>query len=471
MLWEELLLHTLRGPMMLIAMLPLVASTGTWQYLASSWSAYDVTRAAALTPDTTRLPNVAVVAIDDAGYQGYFGARSPIDRDRAAALLAVVDRHAPDAKRIVLDLDLSPVPGQAAGQHTLDQLFLANPQRWVLAAVDAGTPEDIANLRQWRQSLCAQGLSFGLPYIPNEFGYPKLTHQYVGGLADAALAAPGTCADPAVPFVQKLMPMSPHVLASGLTIPFNGDLEALGQVLDMVRPEWIVVGGAWGQTDIFGSPFGDRFGVNVHLAALAGGLTDEREASHFVAVCVALLFVTLCSVVLRYTSILFAEVLAAPTPHMVGHRYFLTSIQPIVFVFVVLALIAAMAQLAAVLRAHAGYWVPTSYSATMVLAYLLLKWNWGQVAVDAHLSLRHVWHEVVSHPIQMELKSLAASYAVLRLGNDRIAWGVNAGELGIGRVRAAAEGALALLGLLMQTLFPVGSLLYAATVSTTGGGH
>jgi hypothetical protein len=423
--------------------------------------AHDVKRAAYWSHTDAASPRVLVVAIDDAGYQDYFSAKSPIDRDRAKQLLQTVAGHAPKAKRIVLDLDLSPVPGQVAGQKALDDFFLTAPQRWVLAAVNSGSEKDIAEQKIWRSQLCQKGISFGLPYLPNEFGYPRLTHQYQGGLADMALQPAGQCADPAASYRQKAMPLSPGMLQTGLVIPFNGDLKALGDVLDAVEPDWVVVGGAWGSTDIFATPFGDRFGVQVHAAALAGAMEDQRVAPHLLQLMVAWLFVGMASILLGYTTLNLGRWFTPVTDEMAGHRFFVLSVLPLVFTLTVLGLLLALSEVLSVLHARTGYWIPSSVVGCTALAAMFMSWNWGKGVARKHLSLKEAWIKVVSLPIKQDIQSIATSFKVVRLGPQPQAWGVGLRDAQISRKRAAFEGFFALVSLIMQTIAPLGSVMYA----------
>lgn len=454
---EEILVNYLRGPLIVIALTPVIASTGAWQYFANTWSGIDQRLAAKWSAHLERMPNIAVVGIDDTAYHGFFQAKSPIDRQRTAELLSVIDAHAKSAKRITIDLELSPMPGQEAAQLQLDEVFLRNPQRWVLAAVNAGSEQDIALQRQWRQGLCAKGVSFGLPYIPTEFGYPKLSQQYVNGLADMSLQPPGTCADPADPFEQKAMLLAPAILDSAVMIPFSGDLEMLGMILDQIDPEWIFIGGAWGQYDIYGTPFGDRFGVQIHLAALAGELSHEREASTPVQLLMAFAFVTLCTITLKRMDVFFDRWLKPPTPQMVGHRFYLERMQPIQFIAIVFVMLWLMAESLALLRAYTGFWMPSSIIACTTMASILLNWNWGQVKIVAHDDFHHMWQAIVRDPIRADMRSMATAGRVVFGADPKLAWG---GADGVGRGRAAAEGLFALLSVLMQTIAPLGMLIY-----------
>jgi len=453
--------HTIRGSLLIGGVVLLLSNTGAWQYFSSSMLAHDVKRAAYWSQTDANSPRVLVVAIDDAGYQDYFSAKSPIDRERARMLLQTVSDHAPKAKRILLDLDLSPVPGQAAGQKALDDFFLTNPQRWVLAAVNSGSEKDVAEQKVWRIQLCEKGISFGLPYLPNEFGYPRLTHQYQSGLADVALQPAGRCAEPSTSYRQKAMPLSPTMLQTGMVIPFNGDLKALGDVLDAVDPDWVVVGGAWGSTDIFATPFGDRFGVQVHAAALAGAIENQRIAPHVLQLIVAWLFVGLASISLGYVTQNLSRWFTPKTDAMAGHKFFVLNVVPLVFTLLILGMLLALSEGLSMLHARTGYWIPSSVVGCTALVSLLMVWDWGKGVAGKHSNLKETWARVVRQPVQQDVQSIATALKVLRLGPQNQAWGVGPNDTQISRRRATFEGFFALVSLTIQTVAPLGSVIYA----------
>lgn len=459
--FDYLFVHTIRGSLLIGGVVLLLSNTGAWQYFASSMLAHDIKRAAQWSHSDAAGPRVVVVAIDDAGYQDYFSAKSPIDRDRAKQLLQTISDRAPKAQRIALDLDLSPVPGQAVGQKALDDFFLTTPNRWVLAAVNSGSEKDIAEQKTWRAQLCQKGISFGLPYLPNEFGYPRLTHQYQNGLADMALQSAGRCAEPSDSFKQKVMPVSPTMLQTGLVIPFNGNLMALGDMLDAIEPDWVVVGGAWGSTDIFATPFGDRFGVQVHAAALAGSIEQQRVAPHLLQLMVAWLFVGLASVLLGYVTLNLGRWFTPATEAMAGHRFFVLSILPLVFILSVLGMLFALSEVLSVLHARTGYWIPSSVVGCTALVSMFLVWNWGKGVARAHVSLKEAWIKLVSLPVKQDIQSFATAFKVVCHGPQPQAWGVGPSNAPISRKRAAFEGFFALVSLIMQTIAPLASVIYA----------
>jgi hypothetical protein len=259
------------------------------------------------------------------------------------------------------------------------------------------------------------------------------------------------------------MPVSPTMLQTGLVIPFSGNLKALGEMLDAVEPDWVVVGGAWGSTDIFATPFGDRFGVQVHAAALAGSMERQRVAPHWLQLMVAWFFVGLSSVLLGYVSLNLGRWFTPSTVAMVGHSFFVSNVLPLVFTLSVLALMFALSEVLSVLHAQTGYWIPSSVVGSTALISLLLVWNWGTGVARKHLSFRETWYKLVGLPIKKDMQSIHTAFKVMRLGRQPLAWGVVPGDTPISRKRAAFEGFFAFVSLIMQTLAPLASVMYAVS--------
>lgn len=451
-----------RGSVLVIGVSLLISNTGAWRFFTSSFLAHDLSRTAHWTKTELQPQKVVVVAIDDEGYQGYFSAKSPLDRKQMTQLLKTVASSAPNAQRITLDLDLSPVPTQPAGQKLLDAYILQNPKLWVLPAVNSGSEADKAEQKNWRSQLCSKGISFGLPYVPNEFGYPKLIHQYQGGLAEMSLLPAGRCADPTDEFIQKVMPLSPTTLSAGLVVPFNGDLKALAEILRAVDPDWVVVGGAWGNTDVFATPFGDRFGVQVHAAALSGALEHQRVAPYWLQLLAAWIFVGILSVVLSYTAQAFGRWFKPVTEQMTGHRFFLQTVHPLLFVITTFGLLFLLSEFLSMLHARTGYWLPSGYIAGVGVGTVLFTWNLGRTPTATHGDYRAAWQKVVSTPIKQDFYSMVTAVKVLFSGPRPDNWGTPEGLAPIGRGRALTEGLFSFGSLLVQVVLPFLVSLYFA---------
>lgn len=459
----EGLLESLRSSLLSGGVVLLLSSTGAWQYLASTLAAHDLLRAASWSHSATEGNQPAVILVDDNGYQNFFRAQSPVPREPLHNLLQTVAEHTRAETRITLDIDISPPTDQQVEQQRLEALILQNPAKWVLPAVQSGSPEITAQLRQWREALCARGVVFGLPYVPTEFGYPRLTHQYVNGLADASIPGNRPCADPQAPFVQKSMPLYHRTLSSGMVIPFSGDLESLAMMLDMLDPDAVVVGGAWGQTDIYGTPFGDRYGVMVHAAALAGVMNGENLAANVAQMLVAWVFVALASISLSAMMRLLGRYTSQPASSMAGHEFFNEHLKPFLNTTMVLFLLLLFTEGLSLLHVHTGYWVTSSMVGSITLGTMLLTWDWGRKESYHYTGLGNAWSSKVAEPVLNDIRSL---HQVLLIMTNRIAgWRDGDILIPISRKRALFEGLSALTGLLMQTVFPLLSLLLAIRLS------
>lgn len=455
----EGLLAILRSSLLSGGVVGLMAASGTWQYFSSTLSAYDLQRSAAWAGAVDAVRQPVLVMIDDTGYEKFFNAQSPVSRERVLALFRTIAEHTPKTTRIVVDIDVSPAMGQEAQQAELDRYVLQQPDRWVLPAVKSGNAETAQRLRQWRSDLCAKGVGFGLPYVPTEFGYPKITHQYQDGLADAGLQPKLPCADPDGGYIQKPLPLQSTAIKSGVVLPFSGDLEMLGQMLEATTPAVVVLGGAWGQTDIYGTPFGDRFGVQIHAAALAGGLNGNRLAPNAIELLVVWVFVSLISTLLGYLSERVNHFDTTQTSSMAGHAFFRERGKPFLFIVLTFGLLMGLSEVLAIAHVNTGLWISSSKVGCITLGTMLLTWDWGRTMPEQYNGFNHAWSEVVAKPIARDLGSMVQSFKILLGQNQR--W-IEAGKpVAISKKKVVFEGVCALVSLLSQTVLPITSLAYA----------
>lgn len=403
---DSLLVHTLRSSMLTGGVVLLASSTGMWQYFASSMHAHDARRAVAYAP-AAQQAKVVVVAIDDAGYNGFFGGASPLNRGRVRQLLEVVAQNTPSAKRVVLDIDLSPGPVANDWQAPLDRFLAQRPDLWTLPVPPAVQGAAGHEPRLWQQAMCTAGVRFGHPMVPTEFGYPKLTHQFQGALTEAAVSAAAVCATSSTGLTLTPVPLAPGLLSSGLVVPFNGDLAQLAEVLRAIDPEWVWVGAAWGSTDIFATPFGDRYGVQVHAASMAGLLQGQRMVPYWVQLLVAWWFLALMTALATHWMPKIQCWMRPTHENMSGHRFFGRAVLPAAFVVCVVIGVLVLSDLFAWLRAHTGIWVPSATITSSVLVYMLIVWVWGREAVRVHEGGHQAWTTLFLKPMREDLSSIA----------------------------------------------------------------
>ncbi len=472
LLWH-VLVSTLRGSLIFGGCMMLVSSTGTWKYLASSFFAHDLQRVVAWEPAEMPPPRVAVVAINDAAYDDYFGGRSPLDRGRLLEVLKALDATAGSAKGIVIDLDLAPLPGQE--QKELFDLFAKNPGRWILAEPVLRPTDDTPTRAAWRTKLCQAGVRMGLPYLPTEFGYVSGSHQYRGSLTDVALDPSFTCnrlkdtvqsaihADGSMGLARYSAPMSGGYIKQGWVVPFDGNLESMKQTVAALQPQWVVMGGMWGTGDILNSPLGERYGVQLHAAALDGQLQGEFQVPYIYQIVAVWVSLTVISFLLTF----FYQIVNAWTSPWFetypGHLFLMKKVWPVLFTALVFLCLLAVSEVLAIVHARWHCWIPTATVAGAVLGYLMLAWNWGMNPMATQRSMSTVARNSALTPLMTDWNSAKAAYLQAWRGNGAVVHDTN--ELPVepvmGRARCVVEGSLALLSLVVQTVLPLASLFFA----------
>jgi hypothetical protein len=438
----------------------LLATSSVGQYFTSTMHAHDLQRSARWATEEAARRQPVVVLIDDAGYESFFSGQSPVSRSRMRELLQTIADNTSRTTRVVLDIDVSPVKGQEVGQAALERMFESMPGRWVLPApkVSAAAGSGGNESAGWRKNLCGHGVGFGLPYVPTEFGYPLPTHQFVNGLADAATQTPIPCADPSLELVRKDMPLQGAMLDTGLVLPFGGDLNQLGELLRSINPPMVFVGGAWGHLDMFGTPFGERYGVQVHAAAAAAALAGEHMASPLEEMVLIWMF---CGFIGALRGLFYEAVdqeRMEALGRLPGHAFWLHTGRPILFFVWVFFLVIGFSEVLAIWHAYTGYWVSTGNVAVFTICSVLMSWGAGRTRPQSHNGIGHAWREVVVQPIRQDAASVR--HALGALSGNRV-WHPPGVAVPLTRWESVREGLLALARLAAETLLPFVSLVYA----------
>lgn len=439
-------LVTMRYSLLTSAATLILSHLGVGKYLISSLEAIDM-RIAAQVESARTDTGVLVVAISDAGFQRYFGGVSPLNQSKLAELLRSVRESAPEARRLLVDLDLSPGPG-VVGAAALETELRLDAKRWVLASAAPATPALAQQQSNWRERLCQAGVSFANPLLPTDFGYVRPTQQYRNSLADVAANKPSHCESATARPELQAATLSPHELNAGIVLAFDGDLQVLQEQIRALSPRWIVIGGNWGHEDVFLTPFGDRFGVQVHAAALASEVQGERQAPYGVQVLVSWLFVSLASFLAARLNQALRGVGWQARQSLPGHRFFDTSVRPAMILSMVLLFAAAMAYALAQFWGRSGIWLPSSMTVLVLLSTVMLAWNWGRDDIPRGGKLSRAWKARFASPVLRELRCLRAAARALAGGARPGVWGR------LSRPRILFELLMTLASLAFQTVLP-----------------
>lgn len=468
---REVLIRTLRGSLLIGGAIMLLSSTGTWKYLASSFSAHDFGRAASVSVQDG-LSSVAVVAISDRAYEQYFSGRSPLDRRKLLDLLKVIDQAAPAAKGVLVDLDLA--PAQGSDQGSLFKYLAERPSRWVLAEPVIKAEDDTPTRKAWREGLCEAGVRLGLPYLPSEFGYVSSSHQFDGALSQVALDSGFNCARLAkllqsggapgaeTKLTRVSAPMSPTFVDRGVVLPFQGDLGELAEMIKAANPQWIVLGGTWGTGDVMNTPMGERYGVQLHAAALEGQLQGRRQAPYVAQLFSAWISLALIGVLLAAVYQVLATAVLPWADKYPGHQFLAQRLWPIAMALLVFACVLLISELLARVHARFGFWLPTATIAGVVFGSVLFVWNWGLNKIVSQKDAGAAWKSTVVTPMLTDWSAMkAAAASAMRPGGGGAGTQDGKSAPGLTRVRAALEFLLAGASLSAQTVLPVATFVAA----------
>lgn len=467
--FAEVLGRSLRGSLLVGGSILLLSKTGLWLYLASSLSAHDLQRSASWDVGNADA-EVVVVGIDDLGYEEYFKGRSPLDRLALRDLLAAIDASTPPQATLVLDLDLS--PGLDEDPGLLSALWKnAAPHRWILASAGLQVPDPLSHQQKWRDSVCGAGVRLGFPYLPSEFGYASSTHQFRGGMTDVFRDATPGCqywreivgssevSEGNLQLKRWAAPMDGPTLRSGVMLPFQGNLAEIKSALSQLAPQVVVVGGVWGPSDVFVTPFGERFGVQLHAASIQGQRLGHRLAPYWVQVLVSWLIVTFLALLFGKLYQSLMRIVAPWKERAPGHRFLVARVWPLAMTVATIFSVLLASELFAFIHARTGFLIPTAAVAFVVLTTMVFTWNWGLNNLQLHESVRQAWYTTFVMPIKEDWQGLCTSWHEMRGTKSSALTGI----VRMSRSRAALEVALCAVSLAVQTILPLSALVLTLT--------
>lgn len=456
-----MLLKSLRASLILFGGIVLLSSTSAWKFMESSFSAHDLVRQAAWTKNIGS--DVLVIGIDDMAYGSYFDGISPLRRDRLETLLRTVQQSAPNAQRILVDLDLAPTAKN--DQSGLATLFSEKPTLWVIADPIRGVADDLPQASAWYDELCRKGVLLGRPYLPTDFGYANSRYQFAESLSQVAISGKSECGKSGISRPQGALQdntlalqripasMSPMYASTGFVLPFHGNLDELAILVKTINPRYIVLGGMWGTGDVLSTPFGDRYGVQLHGAAIDGALKSYRPIPYAFNFLVLWVSISLMTIALSLFKEWLEKMMGNHINGLPGHKFLMEKIWPLIAMTLIFAVLIAMAEVLAFIFSLTGLQVNTAVIAGSILTYMIFIWNFGLGKIVRQQNAPVTWNNMLISPVKADLYSL--HFSLLRLLNKPMVTGAQSATyhtLSVGR--AVFEAVMSLSSLLLQTVIP-----------------
>lgn len=252
--------------------------------------------------ESAQQPPLVVIELDQPFYEKHFHARSPLDRGVLAWVLkGIVDAQ---PRKVIVDIDLSPIPGGDAGQDELDSVL--EKSHPLLCADDHAKECGVIvlepfwydreeyNGRQydWFKRMCAQGIRFGDGWLPEHFGYVVRYYDSSYGISRLAfdMEKPSLCALPRPYFSRK------NRAESLATLPYNLRGKRYIEVLtaseifthDELRADArsklhssvVFVGGSYGLDDKHDLAGEDKDGVFLHALSFYSLMNPVVDVAH-----------------------------------------------------------------------------------------------------------------------------------------------------------------------------------------------
>ncbi|MBO3275741.1 CHASE2 domain-containing protein [Pseudomonas schmalbachii] len=273
-----------------------------------------------------RPPQITVAGIDQLTYEKHYRERSPLDRCQLRHDLRAFYESPRPPRMMVIDLDLSPTPTEASYGNvpmqdkndcdeqlykliTDNQLSTRTVLMEPFALTDPNVGRDARrNAWAWRQRMQERAnVVFADGRLPVSYGVvtkaPCVPHGLaVAAMRDISVITSGRCMEKP----DGMFLIAPRHYLSSLHTVNVGDIRLLSERFKLTDGDKITIrhlayetkvvffGGTYGLDDVFLTPIGHLYGVEVHAAAFMSLLEPASDFSHLLAflleVAIGLLF-------------------------------------------------------------------------------------------------------------------------------------------------------------------------------------
>jgi len=223
-----------------------------------------------------------VILISNTLFEKEFNAQTPLDKDLLSVLVESILEQNP--KNLILDLDISPDYNftqqyGSINQHLYSTLINYSQQTNIFLpfAFIAHTHENKTLKHQWFQYMCQNNINFGFPFIFNEIGSVLQYKDYSSHIALSAFNADKanqTCLQTIDSFKEINSIIEKNILQYNMSdsIPINYQMIDESTLLlnnfnELKKYNFadktIFLGGGYGFNDIYITPNGEKFGVEI----------------------------------------------------------------------------------------------------------------------------------------------------------------------------------------------------------------
>ena len=236
-------------------------------------------------------------------------------------------------------------------------------------------------------------------------------------------------------------------------VPFHGNLDELATLVKTINPRYIALGGMWGTGDVLSTPFGDRYGVQLHGAAIDGALKSYRSIPYAFNFLVLWVSISLMTITLSLFKEWLEKLLGHHISELPGHQFLMERIWPLTALTLIFFALIALAEVLAFVFSLTGLQVNTSVVAGSLLTYMIFIWNFGRGNITRQQNAPVTWNNMFISPVKADWYSLRLStHRLLNKPLATVAQIATYDTLSVGR--AIFEAVTSLLSLLLQTVIP-----------------
>lgn len=230
----------------------------------------------------TNTSNSITIIISNIMYEKEFYSISPLNKDKLNILLNKIINKRP--KALVIDLDISPDYDFSKSKQTLidKELYSLLMQNSIDIniilpfAFFSKTQENIVLKKEWVSNMCKNGVKFGLPSLNSEMGISLQYHDYKNSMSKIASTKNNIICEDINNSLNNLYALSKNYYeeyknSKQHPINFkniNSHTLVINEIDDLkkydLQNKTIFLGGGYGFGDKYITPYGEKFGVQVH---------------------------------------------------------------------------------------------------------------------------------------------------------------------------------------------------------------
>lgn len=222
------------------------------------------------------------ILISNELYEKEFKSTSPLNKEKLYLIIKKIISKEP--KKLVIDLDVSPdfdfyknINSANSDLYNLFNISSKDTDIVLPFAFYSKTKENIQLKREWMRSMCKNNINFALPYLSSQMGISLKYYDDNNSIYKDTLKNNSICKDiiSSKNDIYSLLEKYKTNFLKSKQYPINfkninSNTIILKSIKDLnnydFKDKTIFLGGGYGYSDKFITPYGEKFGIQIHEA-------------------------------------------------------------------------------------------------------------------------------------------------------------------------------------------------------------